>query len=159
MTVGRIVLLSVLVGALLGGVAVMIGYRSWHATEQVEQSVTGPDSTHIARVISVHEPGVNGRRYVVVRVGRIAARGRAPEDSGVVWLENARGVAVQWTGPKQLVVQYAGNAFVEGKVPRVGDVRVTYLSVDSLTAIPVPARDTAHAARGARAARAHAATK
>jgi hypothetical protein len=142
MNMGRIVLASVLVCAVLGAAGVMIAYRAWHTTEQVEQVVIGPDSTHIARVISVHEPAPNGRRYVVVRVGRVGVRTDARDDSGAVWLENARDVAASWTGPKRLVVQYTGHAYIEGKVQRVGDVRVTYLAVDSIGATPVPTRDT-----------------
>jgi len=64
------------------------------------------------------------------------------DDSGAVWLENARDVAASWTGPKRLVVQYTGLRTIEGKVQRVGDVRVTYLAVDSIGATPVPTRDT-----------------
>jgi hypothetical protein len=149
MNMGRIVLAFVLVGALLGAGSVMIAYRSWHATEQIEQTVIGPDSTHIARVISVHEPGTNGRRYVVVRIGRVGVRTDARDDSGAVWLENAREVAVSWTGPKRLVVQYAGHAYIEGKAQRVGDVRVTYLAVDSIGATSVPTHDTTRPASAA----------
>ncbi len=124
-----------------------MAYRAWHATEQIEQVIASPDSTHLAHVVSVRENGANGRRYTVVRVGRsgardsaatsAAARAATTGDSGTVWIENARAVSVQWTAPKQLTVQYVGPAFVEGKVPRVGDVRVTYLAVDSIRTLPM----------------------
>ena len=124
-----------------------MAYRAWHVTEQVEQVIASPDSTHLAHVVSVRETGAHGRRYTVVRVGRsgardsavtsAAARAATGGDSGTVWIENARAVSVQWTAAKQLAVQYTGPAVVEGKVPRVGDVRVTYLATDSVRTLPM----------------------
>ena len=147
MSAGRLVLATLLTAALLATGGVLIAYRAWHATEQSEQVIASPDSTHLAHVVSVRENGANGRRYTVVRVGRsgardsaatsAAARAATTGDSGTVWIENARAVSVQWTAPKQLTVQYVGPAFVEGKVPRVGDVRVTYLAVDSIRTLPM----------------------
>jgi hypothetical protein len=144
---GRLVLATLLTAALAAAGGVLMAYRAWHATEQVEQVIASPDSTHLAHVVSVREAGVNGRRYTVVRIGRsgsrdsaatsAAARAATSGDSGTVWIENARAVSVQWTAPKQLTVQYVGPAFVEGKVPRVGDVRVTYLAADSIRTLPM----------------------
>jgi len=149
MSMGRIVLASMLSAILLAAGGAVVAYRSWHATEQVAQTVMAPDSAHIARVISVREPGAQGRRYVVVRIGPRAPDGGTGGDSGVVWLENARLVGVQWPGPKHLVVQYSLTAAVEGRVPRVGDVRITYLAVDSLGVVPPLPSDTAHPKAGA----------
>jgi hypothetical protein len=147
MSAGRLVLATLLTAVLFATGGVVMAYRAWHATEQVEQVIASPDSTHLAHVVSVRETGANGRRYTVVRVGRsgaresaatsAAARAATSGDSGTVWIENARAVSVQWTGPKQLTVQYTGPAVVEGKVPRVGDVRVTYLATDSIRTLPM----------------------
>jgi hypothetical protein len=147
MSAGRLVLATLLTAALFAAGGVVMAYRAWHATEQVEQVIASPDSTHLAHVVSVRETGANGRRYTVVRVGRsgardsaatsAAARAATSGDSGTVWIENARAVSVQWTAAKQLVVQYTGPAVVEGKVPRVGDVRVTYLPADSIRTLPM----------------------
>lgn len=132
MNAGRLVLAAVLGVVVLATAGATVAYRAWHATEEIEQAVVSPDSAHIARVVSVREAGARGRRYTVVRVGRDSAGTAIGNDSGTVWIENARAVGVQWTAPRQLAVQYVGPVFVEGKVPRVGDVRVTYLAVDSI---------------------------
>ena len=137
MNIGRIVLATLLAVVVLATAGVLVAYRAWHATEEIEQAVVSPDSTHIARVVSVREAGATGRRYTVVRIGRDSAGTAIGNDSGTVWIENARAVGVQWTAPKQLAVQYVGPAFVEGKVPRVGDVHVTYLAVDSIRTLPM----------------------
>jgi hypothetical protein len=134
---GRLVLATLLAVVVLATAGVLAAYRAWHTTEQIEQAIASPDSTHMARVVSVREAGANGRRYTVVRIGRDSAGARAGSDSGTVWIENAQAVAVQWTAPKQLAIQYTGPAYVEGKVPRVGDVRVTYLAVDSIRTLPM----------------------
>jgi hypothetical protein len=159
MNAGRFVLATLLAVVVLAAAGVLAAYRAWHTTEQIEQAIASPDSTHMARVVSVREAGANGRRYTVVRIGRDSAGASDGSDSGTVWIENARAVAVQWTAPKQLAVQYTGPAYVEGKVPRVGDVRVTYLAVDSIRTLPMalpatksapkpptpaPAHDTTH---------------
>jgi hypothetical protein len=147
MSAGRLVLASLLTAALFAAVGVVMAYRAWHATEQVEQVIASPDSTRLAHVVSVRESGRTGRQYTVVRVGRsgthdsaatsVAARTASSGDSGTVWIENARAVSVQWTAPRQLAVQYTGPAVVEGKVPRVGDVHVTYLATDSIRTLPM----------------------
>jgi hypothetical protein len=145
MNAGRFVLATLLAVVVLATAGVLAEYRTWRTTEQIEQAIASPDSTHMARVVSVREAGANGRRYTVVRIGRDSAGAPAGSDSGTVWIENARAVAVQWTAPKQLAVQYTGPAYVEGKVPRVGDVRVTYLAVDSIRTLPMapPAKKSA----------------
>jgi hypothetical protein len=137
MNAGRLVLATLLAAVVLAAAGVLAAYRAWHTTEQIEQAVASPDSTHMARVVSVREAGANGRRYTVVRIGRDSAGALDGNDSGTVWIENARAVAVQWTAPTQLAVQYTGPAYVEGKVPRVGDVRVTYLAVDTIRTLPM----------------------
>jgi hypothetical protein len=137
MNIGRFVLATLLAVVVLATAGVLVAYRAWHATEQVEQAIASPDSSHVARVVSVREAGATGRRYTVVRIGRDSAGAPDRSDSGAVWIENARAVVVQWTAPKQLAVQYTGPAYVEGKVPRVGDVRVTYLAVDSIRTLPM----------------------
>jgi hypothetical protein len=137
MNIGRLVLATMLAVVVLATAGATVAYRAWHATEETEQAVMSPDSTHIARVVSVREAGARGRRYTVVRVGRDSAGTAIGNDSGTVWIENARAVVVQWTAPKQLAVQYTGPAYVEGKVPRVGDVRVTYLAMDSIRTLPM----------------------
>ncbi len=137
MSAGRLVLATMLAVVVLATAGATVAYRAWHATEEIEQAVVSPDSAHIARVVSVREAGARGRRYTVVRVGRDSAGAAIGDDSGTVWIENARAVGVQWTAPKQLAVQYVGPGFVEGKVPRVGDVRVTYLAVDSIRTLPM----------------------
>lgn len=137
MNVGRFVLATMLAVVVLATAGATVAYRAWHATEEIEQAVVSPDSTHIARVVSVREAGATGRRYTVVRVGRDSAGTAIGNDSGTVWIENARAVGVQWTAPRQLAVQYVGPVFVEGKVSRVGDVRVTYLAVDSIRTLPM----------------------
>ena len=149
MSVGRLVLATLLTAALFAAGGAVMAYHAWHATEQIERVIASPDSTRLAHVVSVREPGANGRRYTVVRVGRsgtrdsaaasAAARTATSGDSGTVWIENARAVSVQWTAPKQLTVQYTGRAVVEGKAPRVGDVRVTYLATDSIRTLPMTA--------------------
>jgi hypothetical protein len=151
MNAGRLVLATMLAVVVLATAGATVAYRAWHATEEIEQAIVSPDSTHIARVVSVREAGAKGRRYTVVRVGRDSAGTAIGNDSGTVWIENARAVGVQWTAPKQLAVQYVGPGFVEGKVPRVGDVRVTYLAVDSIRTLPMtpppPKAGAKHAGR------------
>ena len=149
MSMCRIVLASVLSAIVLAAGGVVVGYRSWHATKPDVRIVMAPDSGHIAQVISVREPGAQGRRYVVVRIAQRGPDGEIQGDSGVVWLENARLVSVQWPGPKRLVVQYSRTASVEGRVPRIGDVRINYLAVDSISVVPPLPSDTAHPRAGA----------
>ncbi len=136
MSAGRLVLATLLAVVVLATAGATVAYRAWHATEVIEQAVVSPDSTHVARVVTVREPGARGRRYTVVRVGRDSGGTAIGGDSGTVWIENARAVGVQWTAPKQLAIQYVGSVFVEGKVPRIGDVRVTYLAVDTIRTLP-----------------------
>lgn len=130
-TAGRVVLAGVAGVGLLAAAGVVVALRSWRATEQVVQMVVAPDAAHIARVISVSEPG-GGKHYLVVRIGRMGPRGPVGDDSGAFWLENAHTVSVEWTGPRRLVVEYPATGIIDGKATRVGPVRVAYLPVDPL---------------------------
>jgi hypothetical protein len=131
-TAGRVVLAGVAGVGLLAALGVVVALRSWRATEQVVQAVVAPDGAHIARVISVSEPGGSGKHYLVVRIGRMGPQGPVGDDSGAFWLENAHAVSVQWTGPRHLVVEYPAAGVVDGKATRVGPVRVAYQPVDPL---------------------------
>ena len=151
MSMGRIVLASVLSAIVLAAGGVVVGMTNLGLTfgGYLSETHKAPDSGHIAQVISVREPGAQGRRYVVVRIAQRGPDGEIQGDSGVVWLENARLVSVQWPGPKRLVVQYSRTASVEGRVPRIGDVRINYLAVDSISVVPPLPSDTAHPRAGA----------
>lgn len=154
-TAGRVVLAGVAGVGLLAAAGVIVALRSWRATEQVVQVVVAPDAAHIARVISVREPGTGGKHYLVVRIGRLGPQGPVDDDSGAFWLENAHSVSVQWTGPRRLVVQYPTTGVVDGKATRVGPVRVAYLPVDSLVPAPDGGRTSGPSVDSASAARIH----
>lgn len=132
LTAGRVVLGGLFIVALVAAAGVVAELRSWRAAEQIEQTVADSSGTHIARVISVREPGANGKHYLVVRVSRRAANGHVEADSGVLWLENARRVTVRWPAARRLVVEYPAGASVDGWASRVYGIRVSAIPVDSL---------------------------
>ena len=133
LNVGRIVLMGLMGLALIVAGGVVVALRSWRATEAVVQVVVAPDSTHVARVFSVAGPGKSGRHYLVLRLGRLdpRRRGQAVDDSGAFWLENATSLAVRWTAPRRLTVEFPTHAVIDGRRTRVGVVQVTYLPVDA----------------------------
>lgn len=132
MNVGRLVLVLVAVLILGAAAEALVQLRSWHAGEEVlVQTLAAPDAAHLARVVSVREPGRRGKPFLVVRVARAGAGGQAAADSGVLWLENALDVTIRWESPKRLTVEYPAWASVDGKVARAYGVRVTAVPMDS----------------------------
>jgi hypothetical protein len=145
-SVGRLVLILVTLIVLGAAAEVALQLRSWRAGEQVEQSVAAPDAAHVARVVSVREPGRTGKPYLVVRLGGAGTPGKAMADSGVLWLENALDVTIRWDGPRRLIVEYPAWASVDGREPRVSGVRVTAIPVDSIEPTWIHERQARHRA-------------
>jgi hypothetical protein len=128
---GRVVLVCLAGVGLLAAAGVVVALRSWRATEEVVQTVAAPDAAHVARVISVTDPGTSGRHYLVLRVGRLGSQGQVSDDSGAFWLENAPRLALRWTAPRRLTVEFPSQAVIDGRKARVGIVQMTYLPVDT----------------------------
>jgi hypothetical protein len=128
---GRVVLLCLAGVGVLAAAGVVVALRSWRATEEVVQTLAAPDSAHLARVFSVTGPGTSGRRYLVLRVGRLDSHGQVSDDSGAFWLENAPRLALRWTAPRKLTVEFPSQAVIDGRKTRVGGVQMTYLPVDT----------------------------
>jgi hypothetical protein len=147
---GRVVLLCLAGVGVLAAAGVVVALRSWRATEEVVQTLAAPDSAHLARVFSVTGPGTSGRRYLVLRVGRLDSHGHVSDDSGAFWLENAPRLALRWTAPRKLTVEFPSQAVIDGRKARVGGVQMTYLPVDTAQIT----RDRASAITPAESARA-----